>query len=283
MNQPIKLTLLVDNQACEGLVAEHGFALWIEADDQRILFDTGAGTALLPNAEALGIDLLQANALVLSHGHYDHTGGLANFLAANDHAQLYFGQALAVPRYSFHPGVPPRAIGITADNYQALLKLASGRTHELHAPLRLTKHIGITGPIPRRYGFEDTGGPFFLDNAKKQIDMISDDLAMWCETPQGLLVASGCCHAGLVNTVEYIRKITGIDRVHGIVGGLHLLNASAERLEKTLGFLHDWQADFLIPCHCTGTAAVDYLKNALGEERIWSAQAGKCFAMGGNQ
>ena len=117
MNQPIKLTLLVDNQACEGLVAEHGFALWIEADDQRILLDTGAGMALSPNAAALGIDLSQANALVLSHGHYDHTGGIEDFLAHNDQAQIYFGQAMAVPRFSCHPGVAPRAIGIAADNY----------------------------------------------------------------------------------------------------------------------------------------------------------------------
>ncbi len=280
MNPEIKLTILIDNRAPENLVVEHGFAAWITMRDTSILFDTGAGSALLPNAEQLGIKLSQAQKIVLSHGHYDHTGALADVLAMNHHAKLYCGQALALPRFSCHPDKPPRSIGISAPNYRALVDLPVDRIHELHAPHSLMPGVGITGSIPRRCDFEDTGGPFFLDSDKKQVDLIGDDQALWFETSQGLVIAVGCCHAGLVNTVEYVRQITGIARVRGVIGGLHLQNASRNRLKKTLIALLNWKLDFLIPCHCTGDVATEYLKQALGGDIVKPARAGMTFALG---
>lgn len=280
MNREIKYTLLVDNQAKEGLVTEHGFAAWISAGDERILFDTGAGRALLPNAEQLDLDLSCIQSLVLSHGHYDHTGGVANFLMQNSQAQLYMGQAVALPRYSCHPDVAPRAIGIHQQDYRALLNLPAARAHELHAPQQLASGIGMTGPIPRHTAFEDTGGPFFLDTHKQQSDPIVDDQALWFETTHGLVIAMGCCHAGIVNTVEYIQKITGIHKIRGIAGGLHLLHANTERMEKTIAQLSQWELDFLIPCHCTGDIPITQLRDTLGSDVVWTARAGMTFALG---
>ncbi len=280
MNPEIKLTLLVDNHAQENLAVEHGFAAWITVRDESILFDTGAGSALLPNAQQLGIALSQAQKIILSHGHYDHTGALADVLALNHHAALYCGQALALPRFSCHPDTPPRAIGISASNYRALADLAVDRVHELHAPHTLMPGIGITGPIPRHCYFEDTGGPFFLDPDKKQVDLIGDDQALWFETSRGLVIAVGCCHAGLVNTVKYVRKVTGIARVCGIIGGLHLQNASRDRLKKTLMSLLSWKLDFLIPCHCTGDTATEYLRQALGSDIVRPIRAGATLTLG---
>ena len=124
----------------------------------------------------------------------------------------------------------------------------------------------VTGEIPRTTDFEDTGGPFFLDPAGEQPDIIPDDLAMWIETPKGLLVVCGCCHSGLINTIDYIRQTSGESRIFGIVGGLHLKNSSAERLTSTTEALREWNPEIIVPCHCTGDVALDYLKQKLDLE-----------------
>lgn len=280
MNPEINFTLLVDNQAREGLEIEHGFSAFISVGDQRILFDTGAGTALQPNARHLGIDLACANSLVLSHGHYDHTGGLAQVLTINPQVHLYFGQGMAVPRYSCHPGIPPRDIGLRPDDYRSLCAVPMNQAHELHAPHYLAQGIGLTGPIPRKHPLEDTGGPFFMDDNKQKTDLISDDLALWFETTKGLVILTGCCHSGLLNTIDYTRQASGKTRVCGIVGGLHLLHASAERMNATIASLAGLKLDFLIPTHCTGQIQTSALQEALGGDVLMPGLAGMSINLG---
>jgi len=280
VNSEIHFTLLVDNLAQAGLAVEHGFSAWIDIGGMRILFDTGAGAALLPNAHRLGIDLGRADALVLSHGHYDHTGGLAQVLALRPDLPLYFGQGMAMARCSCHSGVPVRNIGIRDEDYRVLRALPPEQTRELHAPCELMPHVGLTGPIPRWHPLEDAGGPFFFDGSKQLADPIGDDMAMWFVTERGLVIVTGCCHSGLLNTINYARQITGCERVCGIVGGLHLLHASTERLQATLAGLLALQLDFLIPVHCTGEAQTEALWMALGKSVVKSAQAGMAFTLG---
>lgn len=277
-DSPLVITLVVDNEAAEGLVVEHGFAAWIEAGKHRILFDTGQGAALLPNATALGIDLATADALVLSHGHYDHTGGIPDFLDRNAIAPLYAGPGFDAQRYSCHPDKPARNIGLN-DPVRARLKaLPERRQVSVEAPRYLRPGVGISGPIPRLAAFEDTGGPFYLDGDQRQPDLLNDDLSMWFETAQGLLILTGCCHAGLVNTVQYLRQVSGIERIHGIIGGLHLLQASEARMAETLRFLNACAPDLLVPCHCTGEAAIERIFSAFGTERVRSGGAGHQFS-----
>jgi len=280
MKREIGFTLLVDNQAAQGLVTEHGFSAWIDTGDIRILFDTGAGNALLANAAQLGVDLAQADFLVLSHGHYDHTGGLADFLSINPHAQIHFGQGMAVARCSCHPGAQPREIGIPERDYRELRALNPQRICEWHTHGLLAGGICITGPIPRLHPLEDTGGPFFMDAGKKQADSIGDDLALWFETRRGLVIVTGCCHSGLINTIEHVRRISGQTRVSGIVGGLHLLHAGDERMMHTIAALAALDLDFLIPAHCTGEDQTRALVAALGEDVVRPACAGMSFLLG---
>lgn len=270
----LEITLLVDNEAAEGLVVEHGFSAWIEVGKHCLLFDTGQGAALLPNSSALGIDLARAEALVLSHGHYDHTGGIPDFLAHNAAAPLYFGGGFDVQRYSCHPDKPSRYIGLSEPVRARLQALPEWRRVRLDAPHYPLPGVGISGPIPRLAAFEDTGGPFFLDLDQQQPDWINDDLSMWFETTRGLLILTGCCHSGLVNTIQYIRRISGIERVSGIIGGLHLLQASEERLQQTLRFLDGCTPDLLVPCHCTGETAIQRIRQSFGTELVRPGGAG---------
>jgi len=280
MNDSISITLIVDNDAPDGLVFEHGFAAWIDAKEECFLFDTGQGEALVPNARALGFDLDRASALILSHGHYDHTGALPEFLAANRHAPVIHGPGATIRRYSCHPEQAPRQIGMADAVLQAIEQLPPERHTVLDAPRYLRPGIGITGPVPRYSAFEDTGGPFFLDAGKTRPDLIEDDLSLWFETTEGLVILTGCCHSGIVNTVRHAQRVSGLTRIHGIIGGLHLLNAGPERLQATLEFLHECAPDFLLPCHCTGAQVIERLRLEFGEAVVKTGGAGRTIRIG---
>ena len=270
--QSVKITLLVDNEAAEGFDKEHGFAAWIEYGKHRVLFDTGHEGALQKNAERLGIDLKEAEAIVISHGHRDHTGTLDKVLADNHHAELYFANEIDQARWWYMPEAD--SYGMPEAAKKAFDALPPGRIHSLKSSHYLAPGVGITGPVPRLNSFEDTGGTFHLDAERGPVDKIEDDQSMWFETDDGLVVLLGCCHSGLSNTIDYIRKVSGIDKVCGVLGGMHLLQASPERLEKTFKVMRDWKADFLIPCHCTGMASAKKMEAAIGSQVVHHGRAG---------
>lgn len=259
----IRIKLLVDNQSSCGLLEEHGFSAWIEVDGHKILFDTGQGKVLLPNAAMLGCDLREIDALVLSHGHYDHCGAISQLLKINPGVQVYCHPDVLSPRYSIKPGEPVRDIAVPRAEREALLSIPDHLMHWISGPVNILATVGVTGTIDRQHLLEDTGGPFFLDQTSQTPDPIMDDMSIWIQTVRGLIIITGCCHAGLINTVCHIHRVTGVDRVRGIVGGLHLLNASCERLKATCHTLFEWNPEFVIPCHCTGEEAVSLLQNEL--------------------
>jgi 7,8-dihydropterin-6-yl-methyl-4-(beta-D-ribofuranosyl)aminobenzene 5'-phosphate synthase len=265
MTENISITILVDNKAAEGLTAEQGFAVWIEASNRRILFDTGQGSALRRNSEKLAVHIEEADSIVLSHGHYDHTGGLPYAIGRSPGVDVYCHPVATVPRYSIKAAAPVRDIRMPRESKDLLDKIAPSNMHMITAPSMISPHIGITGPIPRDSGFEDTGGPFFLDTSGLQADPVADDLAIWITTIHGLVIIMGCCHAGLVNTIEYVRRITGQPQVVAVIGGLHLGEASEYRIEKTCELLRDLDLKLLIPCHCTGESAIGRFQELLGD------------------
>jgi 7,8-dihydropterin-6-yl-methyl-4-(beta-D-ribofuranosyl)aminobenzene 5'-phosphate synthase len=260
----VQVTILVDNQAGEGLVAEHGLSLWIETEDKRILFDTGQGSAFANNARVVGIDLGKINILVLSHGHYDHTGGIPQVLQQPRNPNVYCHPAIVLPRYSIRNGIP-KPIQMPLESMVAIDTLSLEQLHWIQQPMLLSDKIGITGPIPRETSFEDSGGPFYLDPQGEHTDPIADDLALWIRTDDGVIVCVGCSHAGLVNTLYHVRRLSHGLRIRAVIGGFHLLNASRERLEQTVTALRLLGPDLVVPCHCTGELAVAALRNAFGE------------------
>ncbi len=259
VDAPLTLKIVVDNEAAPGFVAEHGFALWIEAEGRRILFDTGQGQALLRNATALNIVPRQADALVLSHGHYDHTGGLPGVLQPPHHIHVYCHAAAFLPRYSMREGIAV-PVKMTPEAMVAVQALPEDRVHWVTRPRLLGENIGITGEIPRTTAFETTGGAFYFDQDGRRADPIKDDMALWIKSADGLVIVIGCCHAGLINTLSYIRDLTGVSRIHTLIGGLHLLHADQSRLAMIREELAAFDLRRVIPCHCTGAAAQAMLR-----------------------
>jgi len=275
MSNDARITILVDNHAGEGLAAEHAFSLLIEAAGRRILFDTGQGPALAANVRALQADLRDCHALVISHGHYDHTGGLPFALGVATGARVYGHPGLVITRYAVTGG-SARAVHIPADALAALHDLPAGRLHWVTRPLPLTEGIALTGPIPRETDYEDTGGPFFLDPEGARPDPIDDDLALWMRTSRGLVVCLGCCHAGLVNTLDLVRRQAGHGPIQMVLGGFHLVNAERRRLDETVAALRALDVQHIVPCHCTGDVAVAALRDALGE-RVVPGESGAFY------
>ena len=270
----IRITILVDNIANANLNSEHGFSAWIESPEQTILFDTGQGAALKPNAHHLNIDLRKTESIVLSHGHYDHTGGLPLALATAPTARLFAHPGVSIPRYSVS-GDTTRSVAMSSICREAMIWHPVDAISTI-SPTLISDNIGVTGKIPRQTTYEDTGGPFFLDKRGSHPDSIEDDMALWLRTESGLVVVAGCCHAGIINTVRYALEISGESHLHAVLGGFHLVNASKGRMENTVKDLQRLNPDFLIPCHCTGQAAMQQLAHHFAS-RIQPCSAGSVF------
>ncbi|QQE12247.1 MBL fold metallo-hydrolase [Planctomycetota bacterium] len=281
----VKVTVLVDNYAAEGFEAEHGLAFWIEVVDgdgsivKTILFDTGqSGHVLERNAEKCGIDLATADCLVLSHGHYDHTGGLKVVVNKKPTIKVYGHSKLDIERYSIKDKANPRAIDLPLEIQSVWKQLKERRQIEYtDDSVMLCDRIGITGFVKRETEYEDVGGPFYLDNKAQHDDLIEDDQSLWIRTNHGLVIVAGCSHAGIINTITQVKQVTNEERVHAVIGGFHLVNANEERMSKTIRSLRGIKILKLAACHCTGDEALMHLSKAFPENYV-EVQAGRSFS-----
>ncbi len=255
----IHLTVLSDNHTENpALTTEHGFSVFIECGDFRILFDTGAGTLFADNARKLNIHWWEADAVVLSHGHYDHTGGVAHALGGNSRAKWYLHPNALLPRYAIQTPEPPKKIGIP-DPCRAALEGIPDRIIHTTRPVRISTALGVTGPIPRIHPGEDLSGPFFLREDRSIPDPILDDQAFLLRTNGGVIAIMGCTHSGVGNTLDYISSLCR-ERILAVVGGLHLQGSGAVRLGSAVDAFRRHGVRFIRPAHCTGEAATTVLK-----------------------
>lgn len=250
----IRLTVLVENTARgRDLQAEHGLAFWIEVGSRRVLFDTGQSGLIRRNARMLGIDLASADAVVLSHGHYDHTGGLSAVLPGAARTRVFAHPDALGEKYARSPGRGGRSIGVPASSTELLRKAADIIPTE--APVEVCEGLSVTGPIPRITDFEDVGGAFFRDEDCRCPDTLTDDQAAYLNGPDGTVVVLGCAHAGIINTLTYIKQLVPTRPIHTVIGGTHLIAAGEERMRETVSALLELDVRRLLPLHCTGFAA----------------------------
>jgi len=253
----IRITTVVENTVrTAGLLGEHGLAFWIETDKENILFDTGQGHALKNNVDRLGIALGSVDALALSHGHYDHTGGLDVIFESGARPRVYVHPQALGSKYARNDPPPHRNVGIQPAGEQILR--ASQDIVWTEEPVEIANGVYLTGEIPRQTDYEDTGGAFYLDSSCTEVDPLVDDQALYLETGEGLVVILGCAHAGVVNTLDYISSISGHKRIHAVIGGMHLLRAGERRLRETAGALERYDVQVIAPAHCTGIKATAY-------------------------
>jgi len=252
----MKLTILVDNNTIidRYLLGEPGFSCLLESGGTRILFDTGYSGIYIDNAAALGLDLTSVDAVVISHGHDDHSGGLRHWVDRVPDAR-----SGRLPLLVAHPRAfdPKRSGDLSIGSPISLTELASHFEPRFsREPLDLGGGFMFLGEIPRRGSIEgvapigETTGP-----AGTVPDLLPDDTAIVWKGDEGLVVITGCSHAGIVNIVEHAVKVCGDDRIVDIIGGFHLLGASPDRLSYTASSLGALHPRALHPCHCTDFVA----------------------------
>jgi 7,8-dihydropterin-6-yl-methyl-4-(beta-D-ribofuranosyl)aminobenzene 5'-phosphate synthase len=260
MIERLSITVLADNYvAAPNLLGEHGLSFLIEVDGRRILFDTGQGRVLFGNAQALGTDVSKIEGVVLSHGHFDHTGGLAELLGKCSPSAIYLHPSAMRPKYAKSGNLPHRFIGVPEPSRQALSAVRE-RLVWTESATEVVPGAWCTGAIPRLPANGPKESGFFLDPNCHEPDPLADDQALYIETTSGLVVIAGCAHAGIANTLDRVAELTGKNEIFGLVGGLHLWRATLQELEASGDAIGRRKLQVIAPCHCTGLGAHSYLR-----------------------
>ncbi|MFA4859685.1 MBL fold metallo-hydrolase [Methanoregula sp.] len=268
MTPRLSLTILVDNTAPadRNFTAEAGLSFLLETGGKKILFDTGLSGLFLTNAEKMGISLRNLDFLILSHGHSDHTGGLAP-LAVHLAGTAPEGKQSRVPALIAHPRCFWQKEKNGTMNGSALSREEAGRQFSISLsakPVWITDDLVFLGEIPRRFPFEQADPEkrtVHCPDGKIEPDTLPDDTALAFRSAEGLVIITGCSHAGICNITEYAREVCGERRVADIIGGLHLLTPSPKRMQKTGKYLNRLHLSALHAGHCTSLPA----KQALTE------------------
>ncbi len=253
----MKLTVLVDNNTLidryyEG---EPGVSYFIEADGQRILFDVGYSDLFLRNAKKMKIDLLHLDHLVFSHSHLDHTWGLFPLIKNYTEAVIE-GIDFNKPDLVTHPETfAVRSMGQIDQIGSVISKERASLHFDLNLskdPVWLTDNLVFLGEIERNNGFEALN-PIgkVIRNGKKEDDYIREDSAMAYKKEEGLVIITGCSHAGICNIIEKAKKVCSEDRIVDVIGGFHLQNPVSKRIEGTVEYMKKLNPKEVHACHCT--------------------------------
>lgn len=269
----MQLTVLMDNNTFvdQYYLAEPGLSYEIQTEDQHILFDAGYSDATLKNAEKMGLNWQNWKTIVISHGHADHTWGLIPLLQRYNEEAMK-NKPLSKPSLMAHPeafvskweGTKELGLNLTTDSLKRIFTL------DLSAePKAITQRLFYLGEIPRTNGFENTQAFGKVSgNEGETNDKVVDDTALAYKTDEGLVVITGCAHAGICNTVEQAKKVCGEERILDVIGGFHLQQTSHDVLSKTIDYLAAQQIRHLYAAHCTDLAAKVALSSRLNVKEV---------------
>ena len=256
----IKITTLIENSLGQNhdLQNEHGLSFFIEIDGpnrQKILFDTGQSSKFISNAEKLDIDLSKTQKVVLSHSHYDHTGGLMSLVKTQKTSfDLYVGSGFFAPKYADDNG-KWKFIGSNFDYEELKDKTINVQQLSNDMTILAPGVFAITN-FPKTNSFEKASPRFFIHNGiEYERDYFKDEVTLVLESKAGLVVLLGCSHPGIVNILEAVQ--TRLNKpLYCVVGGTHLVGASEERLDESLKYLRNLKLPMLGLSHCTGDEAL---------------------------
>jgi 7,8-dihydropterin-6-yl-methyl-4-(beta-D-ribofuranosyl)aminobenzene 5'-phosphate synthase len=259
----------------KGLLAEYGLSILVETDEQKILFDTGQNISVVHNAPLLGIDLRDLDVIVLSHGHYDHTGGLKRVLEETGEIEVIAHPDIFKKKYAKHEN-SKTFIGIPYT--KKALEDAGAKFRFSEEPTTIGD-ITITGKVERRTDFEKIDATLYVEEGDElKEDELLDDQALVIKTDRGLFVILGCAHRGMINTIEQAKRITGEDKIYGVIGGTHLVAADKVQMEETVKALRAYKIQRIGVSHCTGPKASARLADEFGD-RFFYNNAGSAIEL----
>ena len=262
----IKATIVSENCVFHlpGAVAEHGLSIFMETDRGNYLLDTGQGKTILNNARVLGLDLRTLKGIIISHHHFDHTGGLGPVL---DDLKG------AVDVYA-HPGLFKESYSVTENQvryigvpYPRPLLEAKGARFKFSDEFRqIEPELWLTGEVPRRTDYELGDRKLVVKSGGEYVkDEIADDQSVVIETEKGLFIILGCCHSGIINTLSYIVEKMGQSRIHAVIGGTHLGPVSDRQRDESIAALKSFDIERLGVSHCTGLKTASRLSSEFGD------------------
>lgn len=285
------------------LKGEWGLSILVETDDIKVLVDTGLGDSIIHNAVAMGIDLATVDKIVLSHGHTDHTGGLRDALEAmratvghsnfpnkrDGEVEIIAHPDVWGSKYMKHAGEPEYDFrGIPFQRLE-LEERQGARFKYSREPVWLNEDIVWSGEIPMRNDFENIAaictlkvndGKYVDGDAEFIPDPVDDDAAVYIRTDLGLVVVLGCAHHGMINTIHHAQQITGVEKVHMVVGGTHLIKVSDYQMESTINELKRLGVEKVGVSHCTGLNSSVKLAQGLGMDVFFFNNAGNVINFG---
>lgn len=282
----LKVTVLSTMLADGDELGEWGFAALVEVDGHRILFDTGAHSdVVLKNARSLKVDLTTVPDVILSHWHGDHVTGflpLRRDVAARAPtalARTHVGAGIFLSRTGTPAAVEFNPMIAIKPQYES----SGGGFVEHEKPVELYPGVWLTGPVPRRHPERNWSGRTMVKTPTGVVeDTVPDDMALVVDTAEGLVIVTGCAHAGVINIVEHARAVVRPTRVHALIGGMHLFNANDATLAWTAEQLRGFGVDNFLGAHCTGVETVYRFRRDLGLDRAHAvvAAVGSGFELG---